>query len=123
MIKANRMLVGGDTPGAASPVPAIAVVIVTYNSAAFIDRCLDSLAAGCRSVELVEVIISDNSAGDHTFARASRHKNNIPLRIVRWGRNAGYAAELRVVHLPQRAAQNALPANLIRFRLTGVGRQ
>ncbi len=85
------MLVRGDTLGVASPVSAIAVVIVTYNSAAVIDRCLDSLVAGCRGVELVEVVISDNSSGDHTLARAGRHED-IPLRIVRLGRNAGYAA-------------------------------
>ncbi len=92
MIAVNTMHVSGDTPGVASPVPAIAVVIVTYNSADLIDRCLDSLVAGCRGVKLVEVIISDNASSDQTLARAGQHVDNIPLRILRLAHNAGYAA-------------------------------
>jgi N-acetylglucosaminyl-diphospho-decaprenol L-rhamnosyltransferase len=70
-------------------VRSVAVVVVTYNSAAVLEGCLGSLAEGCRGVEVTEVVVADNASTDGTVAIAEGHPG---VRVVRLGRNAGYAA-------------------------------
>jgi N-acetylglucosaminyl-diphospho-decaprenol L-rhamnosyltransferase len=70
---------------------AIAVVIVTYNSADQLGTCLDSLAEGCKGVDLVDVVVADNLSGDATVEIANQARD-VPVRVVQLGRNAGYAA-------------------------------
>jgi N-acetylglucosaminyl-diphospho-decaprenol L-rhamnosyltransferase len=65
----------------------IGVVIVTYNSADVLEGCLDSLRS--QQVE-VAVAVADNDSRDDSVAIAERA--GLPLRVVRMGRNAGFAA-------------------------------
>jgi N-acetylglucosaminyl-diphospho-decaprenol L-rhamnosyltransferase len=61
----------------------VAVVIVTYNSADVLGRCLASLPA-----DVGEVVVADNNSRDGTVEIAKEHS----ARVVQLGRNAGYAA-------------------------------
>jgi GT2 family glycosyltransferase len=63
---------------------------VTYNSAEALPGLLDSLSAGLAGINEFEVIIADNDSRDQSVALASSHP--IKPKIIRMGRNAGYAA-------------------------------
>ena len=69
----------------------IAVVIVTYNSAQVLGDCLRSLVDGAKGVVLTDVVVADNASADDSVAIAERAED-LPVRIVQTGRNAGYAA-------------------------------
>lgn len=69
----------------------VAVVIVTYNSAAVLQDCLLSLAEGCRAVHLAQVLVADNASADGSVAIALGVPG-LPVQVVQLGRNAGYAA-------------------------------
>lgn len=62
----------------------LSVLIVTWNSSADIDNCLDSLNFG----RPFEVIVVDNASNDDTRDRLRRHNH---LRVVLNDTNAGYA--------------------------------
>jgi hypothetical protein len=67
----------------------VAIVIVTYNSAAHIPACLDSVFAQRGSV-VQEVIVVDNQSRDGT---ADLIRERFPqVRLVQPGRNLGFAA-------------------------------
>lgn len=70
----------------------LAVVTVTYNSASVLCGLLDSLNAGLEGVGQYEVIVVDNDSHDHSVDLALAHP--IGARIIRTGRNAGYAAAI-----------------------------
>jgi GT2 family glycosyltransferase len=72
-------------------VPEVAVVIVTYNSAAVLPGCLDSLTD--QDVNLSCVVVADNGSKDDSVAIA-KGATNLPVRTVQMGRNAGYAAAI-----------------------------
>jgi GT2 family glycosyltransferase len=69
----------------------IAVIIVTFNSAAVIGDCLDSLADNATSATPADVIVVDNASKDDTVevARDSRRSG---VRVLAMHHNAGYAA-------------------------------
>ncbi len=71
--------------------PAVATVVVTYNSAAVLKDCLLSLAGGFQGVHLAEVLVADNASADDSVTIAES-VSGLPLRVVRVGSNAGYAA-------------------------------
>jgi GT2 family glycosyltransferase len=71
--------------------PRVAVVIVTYNSAGTLGTCLASLPQGLDGVEVTEVVVADNNSHDDTCDIA-KNATGLPVRVVRLGRNAGYAA-------------------------------
>ncbi|MFC0864147.1 glycosyltransferase family 2 protein [Sphaerimonospora cavernae] len=71
--------------------PRVAIVIVTYNSVDVLEGCLKSLTDGARGAELTDVVIADNASEDDSLGIAER-ADGLPVRIVRLGRNAGYAA-------------------------------
>lgn len=73
--------------------PAIVVVVVTYNSAHQLGTCLDSLREGCSGARLTEVLVADNASSDDSVAVAERPRD-IPVRVVQLGRNGGYAAAI-----------------------------
>jgi GT2 family glycosyltransferase/glycosyltransferase involved in cell wall biosynthesis len=82
--------VGGEALRAAESAPArVTVVIVTYNSAAVLPACLDSLPDGMAGVPY-ELVVADNASTDAgpelvaTLAPAAK--------VVDLGRNQGYAA-------------------------------
>jgi GT2 family glycosyltransferase len=62
----------------------VAIVIVTYNSASEIGRCLDALV----NLEGVEMLVVDNASTDGTQAEVVRRK----VRLTANGHNAGFAA-------------------------------
>jgi len=83
----------------------VAIVIVTFNSAAVLGDCLMSIDNAASDIELVDVIIADNSSTDDTLevARATRA---VKSRVVQVGRNGGYAAG---INAGLRALESAPP--------------
>ncbi|MEU8078630.1 glycosyltransferase family 2 protein [Catellatospora citrea] len=69
----------------------VAVVIVTYNSAAVLPACLDALTA-VTGVTLSAVVVADNASRDESLAVARAAAFALPVVPVAVGRNAGYAA-------------------------------
>ncbi|MET0238120.1 MAG: glycosyltransferase family 2 protein [Kibdelosporangium sp.] len=69
----------------------LAVVIVTYNSADTLGSCLASLPDGLAGVHVTEIVVADNASKDDTCDIA-KNANDLPVRLVEIGRNAGYAA-------------------------------
>jgi GT2 family glycosyltransferase len=69
--------------------PFLSVITVTYNSAQVLPGLLDSLQAGLEGVEAFEIVVADNGSGDESVNIALSHP--IQPRVVRVGRNAGYA--------------------------------
>jgi GT2 family glycosyltransferase len=70
----------------------LSVVIVTYNSASVLPGLLDSLPAGLEGVKQFETIVVDNDSADNSADTALAHA--IRPRVIRIGRNAGYAAAI-----------------------------
>jgi N-acetylglucosaminyl-diphospho-decaprenol L-rhamnosyltransferase len=72
--------------------PALSIIIVTYNSAKVLPGLLDSLPAGLEGVKQIETIVVDNDSADNSADIALAHA--IRPRVIRMGRNAGYAAAI-----------------------------
>jgi N-acetylglucosaminyl-diphospho-decaprenol L-rhamnosyltransferase len=70
----------------------LSIVIVTYNSASVLPTLLDSLPAGLEGIKEFETIIVDNDSADNSVDIALAHV--IRPRVIRMGRNAGYAAAI-----------------------------
>lgn len=66
----------------------VAVVVVTYNRAALLARCLDGLAASERPADAVYVV--DNASSDGT-ADLLAGRTDLPLRVLRSEENLGGA--------------------------------
>ncbi len=77
------------SPGRAAP---LAVVIVTYNSASVLPGLLDSLPSGLGGIEHCQVIVVDNDSHDDSVQLALSHP--VGVKVIRMGRNAGYAAAI-----------------------------
>ncbi len=63
----------------------LSILIVTWNSERFIDRCLRSIAAACSGLSY-EVVIHDNASGDDTLAHLG------DAHVIRSISNRGFAA-------------------------------
>src|SRR6267142_4750967 len=70
----------------------LSIVIVTYNSAAVLPGLLDSLPAGLEGVKQFQTIVVDNDSHDSSVDIALAHP--IRPKVIRMGRNAGYAAAI-----------------------------
>ncbi|HEX9162256.1 MAG TPA: glycosyltransferase family 2 protein [Thermoanaerobaculia bacterium] len=68
-------------------VPDLSIVIVTWNSARWIDRCLRSLPAACEGLSY-EVVVYDNASIDGTLHRLPDDS----ARVIRSSQNDGFAA-------------------------------
>ena len=66
----------------------LSIVIVTFNSAAQIGACLDSIASTVPLLEH-EIIVVDNGSTDGTIATIGRHRPRV--RLIESGGNAGFA--------------------------------
>lgn len=64
----------------------LSILIVTWNSERWIDRCLESIPAACDGLEY-EVIVHDNASEDSTLAIIGSKVN-----VLRSATNAGFAA-------------------------------
>jgi GT2 family glycosyltransferase len=70
----------------------LSIVVVTYNSASVLPGLLDSLPAGLEGIKQFETIVVDNDSADNSADTALAHA--IRPRVIRMGRNAGYAAAI-----------------------------
>ncbi len=81
-----------DMDGAVAASCPIAVVVVTFNSATVLAPLLDSLPAGLDGVDGYEVVVVDNASQDGSAELADGHP--VRPKVIRMGRNAGYAAAI-----------------------------
>ncbi len=72
------------------PKPYVSVIIVTWNSAAYLPRCLQSLQA--QTYKDFEVIVVDNASTDDTLSLLESFRDVLPLRLERLETNRGFAA-------------------------------
>ena len=70
----------------------LSIIIVTYNSATVLSGLLDSLPAGLAGIKQFEIIVVDNDSADNSVDIALTHA--VRPRVIRMGRNAGYAAAI-----------------------------
>jgi GT2 family glycosyltransferase len=68
------------------------VLVVTYNHAATLGATLASLAAQTRPP--ASVIVLDNASSDRSAEVAREHAGHLPLEVVRFESNRGFAAAL-----------------------------
>ncbi len=82
------------SPAPSRPIPSVAALVVTWNSAKVIGGLLDSLASGFEGVDW-HAVIADNDSSDDTVARigswSSGHAE-ARVEVVHTGGNLGYAA-------------------------------
>lgn len=72
------------------PVPQpvdLSILIVTWNSERWIERCLQSIDAACDGIEY-EVLVYDNASTDSTLSRVGL----TPVDVIRSDHNDGFAA-------------------------------
>ena len=62
------------------------VILVTYNSAACIEACVQALAS-----QDCEIVVVDNASLDDTVARVRRLTQQVPLQLLTISRNIGFA--------------------------------
>lgn len=70
--------------------PVISIVIVAYNSARYLERCL--LCLGRQSYRSFEVILVDNSSTDNTTEIISGRQIHSKLHFIKLDTNIGFAA-------------------------------
>ena len=70
--------------------PLASVIIVTWNSAANLSRCLGALAA--QTYKDFEVVIIDNGSTDGCLDGVEKYWSALRLRVERLGENRGFAA-------------------------------
>ena len=93
--------------------PRVAAVVVTYNSAAVLQQCLQSLRdGGADGVELTDVVVVDNASNDSSTEIAKSFEG-LPIKVVQLIENAGYAAGLNagVKALTSRAPEAVMVLN------------
>jgi N-acetylglucosaminyl-diphospho-decaprenol L-rhamnosyltransferase len=70
-----------------NPSPDVSVILVSYNAAAWLDRCLASLAQGSQQLD-IDVVVVDNASRDGAATVAQRYA----VRLLRNDVNVGFAA-------------------------------
>ncbi len=87
-------------PATRWPVPApesaprpvdISILIVTWNSERYIDRCLAAIPAACNGFPY-EVVVHDNASSDATLQHVDRDLNGGGNVVLRSSQNDGFAA-------------------------------
>jgi GT2 family glycosyltransferase len=70
----------------------VGLVIVTFNAAAYIARCLTAVAGQSRPP--ARIVLFDNASTDSTLAisRTTAESNRLPIEVVASGANVGFAA-------------------------------
>jgi GT2 family glycosyltransferase len=82
---------------------------VTYNSASVLPGLLDSLPAGLEGVKSFEAIVVDNESSDDSVDIALAHA--VKPRVIKMGRNAGYAAGINAAAATVHPKANLLILN------------
>lgn len=72
-----------------TPSPFVSIIIVTWNSARLLPRCLDSLAQ--QSFRDFEVVIVDNGSSDGALEKLSETYPTLNLSLEKLGENRGFA--------------------------------
>jgi hypothetical protein len=72
---------------ACPPLPTLSILIVTWNSERWIDRCLRSLPAACEGLDY-EIVVYDNASSDGTL----QHIPENDAQVLRASANDGFAA-------------------------------
>lgn len=86
-IVAGRPAAGADhRPAGGADREAVAVLIVNWNGARFLDRCLRALAA--QTVQPREIIVVDNASSDGSVALLRRHPQ---VHLMALDENTGFA--------------------------------
>jgi len=68
-----------------------AYVVVTYNSAAHVDRCLSALDKFVGGTERDVIVVVDNASSDETLEKLASHRNAVQnLRVLPLSRNIGF---------------------------------
>lgn len=81
----------------AAPALRASVVLVGYNSAAFIRACLDSVLAQDLPPSMYEILFIDNASSDGTADVVEGYRGRFPhLRVLRNPRNVGFPAAVNV---------------------------
>jgi GT2 family glycosyltransferase len=76
-----------------TPLPCLDIVIVTWNSAATIDACLEAIsAAASTKYRLQQVVVVDNGSTDPTCIIAGGFDTRLPLTIDTADENLGFSA-------------------------------
>ena len=68
--------------------PVLTTVIVSYNTRALLDPCLDALAKACEGLGPCEVILVDNASRDGSAEHVEQHHPEV--RLIRSGGNLGF---------------------------------
>jgi GT2 family glycosyltransferase len=71
------------------PSPLISVILVTFNSAAYLPRCLENLAA--QTIRDFEIIVVDNGSTDFVIDYAKKWFKDVSFLIKKLDRNLGFA--------------------------------
>jgi GT2 family glycosyltransferase len=83
-------------------IPLVSIILVTWNSARFLPRCLDSLSK--QTFQDFEIVLVDNGSNDATLALLRDHQPRMALQVRELGVNRGFSVA------------NNLGANLARSR-------
>lgn len=73
--------------------PKVAIIILTYNGVAFIERCLDSLQKQTCPKDSFSIIVVDNASPDNTVDIVEDiKKNNKDITLIKNKKNNGFGA-------------------------------
>jgi GT2 family glycosyltransferase len=87
MFETSETIVSGIAPEAPLRALDLSLLIVTWNSERWIERCLRSIPAACEGLAY-EVIIHDNASSDATLDRVPL---DTTVRTLQSGQNSGFA--------------------------------
>ena len=90
------------------PAPLVSVVVVNYNGADAIDRCLEALVATAGAVS-TEILVVDNAStdGSDSIAEAAAERHD-SVRLLRSATNRGYAGGVNLALAGARGAYVAV---------------
>lgn len=88
--KLGNMQKANEAPGEAPPL--VSVIVLNYNGATWLPRCLESLRAQTAFPQ-IEVIVADNASPDHSDQLATELMKSWPKKlVVQHGSNLGFCA-------------------------------
>jgi len=89
-MESNNPVDGTRKPRIQGPASLVCVIIVCWNSAAYLSRCLNALVA--QTFKDFEVVLVDNGSTDGSLDGVENRWSALRLRMERLGENRGFAA-------------------------------
>jgi GT2 family glycosyltransferase len=86
----KKPVAGMRKPRVQNPAPFVSVISVTWNSAAYLSRCLNALAV--QTFKDFEVVLVDNGSTDGSLDEVESRWPGLTLRVERLDENRGFAA-------------------------------